>query len=332
MKLPALIPAEEMDFPAYLGDPMPEPSLTSSLVKDLLSTAPRKVWQNTKRLNKDAQDARKTEFDLGTAAHAMFTGSGEPIVVIDAADFRSKAAKEQREQAYALGKTPILKKDMARVDAMATAALEQFGENPDIGKFFNSPMGAETLREATIMWSEAGAMHRCRPDFYHLEENVVIHYKTTGVSISPNELSKYAANMGWYLTAAHYAAGAKMLTGNAPKQYFAVQETTAPHLCIVAELDATFMANAEMRRARAITIWAKCLRENNWPGFPNRTVKLECPEWLERNLIADKDAEQDAINNGTDLLEMARAWSAPDWQPPATMITADELFSDEVTE
>ena len=320
MKLPVMLTEDQMDFPTYLGDPMPEPSMTSSLVRDLLSTAPRKVWQKTKRLNKDAEDNNKTTFDLGTAAHALFTGSGEPIVVIDAKAFNTNDAKAQRDAAYAAGKTPILKANMPRVDAMACAALEQFSENPDIGKFFKAPLGTELLREATIMWKEAGVMHRCRPDFYHPGENVLIHYKTTGTSVAPSELSRYAANVGWYLTAAHYAAGVKALTGREPLQFFAVQETDAPHLCVVAELDATFLANADMRRERAMMIWGRCLQNNTWPGFPNRTVKLECPEWLERNLIAEKDAENEAKAAGKDLLELAQQWQAPEgWQPPTVM-------------
>jgi len=313
MKLPALI--QNMDFTAYLADPAPEPSLTSSLVRDLLSTAPRKVWEQTKRLNKFAQDKNDSKFDLGSACHTLFTGSGEPIVVIDAKAFNTTVAKQQRDDAYAQGKTPILKDNMPRVDAMANAALDQFSDNEDIGHLLK-----DCLRESTIIWREGGTTHRCRPDFYHHAENVIIHYKTTGVSIAPSELSRYAANAGWYLTAAHYAAGAKAYTGKKPRQFFAVQETDAPHLGLVAELDNTFLEYARMRRERANFIWARCLATNTWPGYPTKTVKLECPEWLERQLIAEKDAEQEALNDGADLLELARQWQAPEgWQLPSEM-------------
>ena len=315
MKLPQLIPENRMSFPTYLADPMPVPSLTSSLVRSLLSTAPRKVWQNTQRLNPNFKAVQDGKFDLGSAAHALFTGSGEPIAVIDAKAFNTTEAKAQRQAAYDAGRTPILKHNMPRVDAMACAALDQFRDNVDIGKFFKPPLSEALLREASIFWKEDGVMHRCRPDFYHHGENVIIHYKTTGVSIAPSELARYAANSGWYLTAAHYGAGAKALTGEYPRQFFAVQETDEPHLGLVAELDNIFFETAQMRRARAVTIWARCLRENVWPGYPTRTVKLECPEWLERNLVADKDAETEATRGGGDLLDYARRWQAPiDWQ------------------
>jgi hypothetical protein len=316
MQLPAIV--EGMDFATYLADPMPEPSLTSSLVKDLLGTAPRKVWENTPRLNRNAENEERDVFDLGAAAHRLFTGSGAPIVEIDADDFRSKAAKEQREEARAAGKTPILRKNMPRVTAMARAALDQVRDNPDIGKLFAPANAMKLKREASIFWAEAGVTCRARPDFYSPEENVVIHYKTTGTDIAPATLAKFAASQGWDMTAAHYHQAAKMLTGSAPRQYFVVQETAEPHLLLTAEIDNTFLETALMRRERALTIWARCLRENVWPGMISRTIRLECPEWHERNLIAEKDAENAAKAEGTDLLEMMRHWQAPEgWQPAA---------------
>lgn len=314
MQLPAIV--EAMDFEVYLADPMPEPSLTSSLCRDLLGTAPRKVWEATPRLNKNAVSEERDVFDLGSAAHRLFTGTGQPIMEIDAPDFRSKAAKEAKELARAQGKTPILAKNMDRVRAMAEAALEQVRDNPDIGHLF--ARGSKLLREASIFWLESGVMCRCRPDFYSAEENVVIHYKTTGTDISPATLAKFAANAGWDMTAAHYHQGAKMLTGQAPRQFFVVQETAEPHLLLTAEMDAAFLETALMRRERALTIWGRCLRENRWPGMISKTIKLECPEWHERNLIAEKDAENAAKDAGSDLLEMMRHWQAPEgWQPPA---------------
>lgn len=316
MQLPALI--EGMDFATYLADPMPEPSLTSSLVKDLLNTAPRKVWEATPRLNANAESEEKTIFDLGAAAHRLFTGTGAPILEIDAADFRSKAAQESKARAYEEGKTPILKKNMPRVQAMASAALDQVRDNPDIGHLFKPGAQAKLLREASIFWIEAGVQCRCRPDFYSPEENIIIHYKTTGTDISPATLAKFAASSEWHMTGAHYHKGGIGLTGRAPRQFFVVQETAEPHLLLTAELDATFLETAIMRRERALMIWARCLRENTWPGMISRTIRLECPEWLERNMIAMKDAEEAAKSEGTDLLEMMRHWQAPaDWQPPA---------------
>ena len=300
---------EGMDFPTYLGDPAPEPSITSSLVRDLLRTAPRKVWQNCARLNPDYEAAKKDIFDLGSAAHALFVGEGAEIVVVNENDWRKKAAQEAKAAAYAAGKTPIKKNDMRRVETMAEAAKKQFWQHKELRCF---EVG-DPLREASIFWREAGVTCRCRPDLYidgTFISPAIIHYKTTGANLNPYTLSKYAASLGWELIAAHYAAGVKALTGEDPLQFFAVQETTPPYLCLVAQLDDAFLDLGRQRRQRALNIWAWCLRENKWPGWPDGTVVLEAPPWHENMAIQQRDAEQDAIDAGDDLL-----LQADDWKP-----------------
>ena len=297
---------EGIDFPTYLGDPAPEPSLTSSLVRDLLRTAPRKVWRNCARLNPDYEAAKKDIFDLGSAAHALFIGEGAEIVVVDATDWRTKVAKDAKAAAYAAGKTPIKKNDMRRVEAMAEAAKQQFGQHEELRDF----QVVEPCREASIFWREAGVTCRCRPDLYLDGPPIIIHHKTTGVNLNPYTLSKYAASLGWELIAAHYAAGVQALTGEDPQQFFAVQETTPPYLALVAQLDAAFLDLGRQRRQRALAIWEWCLSENKWPGWPDGTVVLEAPPWHENMAIQQRDAEQDAIDAGDDLLLQADDWKS----------------------
>ena len=146
--LPILV--EGMDFPSYLKDPAPSPSLTSSLVRELLQTAPRKVWENCARLNPDYKAEHKGVFDLGSAAHAEFVGEGAEIVIVDAADWRTKVAKETRAAAYAAGKTPIKIADWRRVKAMAEAAKKQFGQH----RVLRGSQSGNALREASIFWRE----------------------------------------------------------------------------------------------------------------------------------------------------------------------------------
>ena len=275
-------------------------------MRDLLRTAPRKVWQNCARLNPDYEAEQKGIFDLGSAAHALFVGEGAEIVVVAATDWRTKVAKEEKAAAYAAGKTPIKKNDMRRVEAMAEAAKKQFGQHTDLRCFQN----VKPHREASIFWRESGVTCRCRPDLYFGGSTTIIHYKTTGTNLNPYTLSKYAASLGWELIAAHYEAGVTALSGYSPRQFFAVQETTPPYLVLVAQLDDAFLDLGRQRRQRALNIWAWCLRENKWPGWPDGTVMLEAPPWHENMAIQQRDAEQDAIDAGDDLL-----LQADDWKP-----------------
>ena len=281
---------EDMSFADYLGDPAPEPSVTAGILRELLNGTPRHVFERTPRLNKHAMDEHKAMFDLGAAAHAQFVGHGATLDVIQADSWRTNAANGQRVAAYQAGHTPILEKDFARVEAMAAAATEQFGQHAEIGSVLR-----DMKREATIIWNEVGVTNRCRPDLLGSRHPsgtpVIVHYKTTAVRLNPAALPRYAAGAGWDLTAAHYSAGVEALTGNEPRQYFAVQENTPPYLGQVVELDPIFLACGTMCRELALGIWAKCLRENVWPGYPAGTLRLECPPWHESMMTDWKDSQ-----------------------------------------
>lgn len=304
MKLPHLDP--HMDFPTYLSDPADEPSLTSSLIRQLLSTAPRKVWEETKRLNKDAKSKDRTAFDLGSAAHEYFTSDGVGVVELHFDAYRSKDAKDARDKVRAEGKTPILTANMGHVRNMAAAAWEQMDQNKEEIKDLRA-----ADPETSIFWQEDGVTCRARPDFYNIEADVMYHYKTTAVSLG-NDLAKFAASQKWHHIAAHYAAAGQALTGRITRQVFIVQEVDEPHLLKTVELDATFIETGTMRRRRALYLWGRCLTNKMWPGFSSHTQKLEMPEWEERNEIDAKDAEAEASNVGQDLLDIATRWQAPE--------------------
>ena len=281
---------EDMSFADYLGDPAPEASVTAGILRELLTGTPRHVFERTPRLNKHAAPENKAAFDLGSAAHAQFVGHGAEIAVIAADSWRTSAAKEQRRAAYEAGQTPLLEKHAALVAEMGGAAQAQFGQHAEIG-----PLLPAMQRESTILWADVGVTNRCRPDFVDLDHDfpVIVHYKTTATRLNPAALPRFAAGQGWDLTAAHYAAGVKALTGTAPRQFFAIQENTPPYLGVVVELDRIFVACGDMCRELALGIWAKCLREDAWPGYPSGTLRLECPPWHEQMLTDWKDAALD---------------------------------------
>ena len=95
------------DFPVdqYRADPCPQPSLTQSIAKVILDHSPLHAWHAHPRLNPRFVQDEEKKFDIGNTAHALLIGRGKSIAVIDADDWRTKAAKEAREAAaFAKGK------------------------------------------------------------------------------------------------------------------------------------------------------------------------------------------------------------------------------------
>ena len=85
--------------------------------------------------------------ELGTVAHKMVLGSGPEIVVVDAANWMTKAAKEQRDAARLAGKVPLLPDDYQRAKAMADAVLS----HPLAGALFNPDHGSA---ERSLFWED----------------------------------------------------------------------------------------------------------------------------------------------------------------------------------
>src|SRR4051812_35256773 len=86
----------------YHADPVPGGSLSSSGARSLLECPA--VYRH----QRDHGRPNKAHYDIGHAAHMLVLGAGPDIYPVDAADWRTKAAKEEAEQAREFGMTPLL--------------------------------------------------------------------------------------------------------------------------------------------------------------------------------------------------------------------------------
>src|SRR3990167_5327922 len=110
------VPAEQ-----YHADPCPAPSLSCSIAELFITACPALARFNHPRLNPGYQPEHEEKFDLGSAAHAMTLNDDRAFEIIDAADWRTKEAKAQRDAARAAGKIPLLTAQYERTRAMVKA-------------------------------------------------------------------------------------------------------------------------------------------------------------------------------------------------------------------
>ena len=271
----------EMDFDTYLSDPCEEPSMTATIARRLQQVAPARLRLEVDRLNPERERRASREMDVGTAAHALITGSGDEIAVIRANDYRSKAAREDRDAARLEGKTPLLEREYDAVIAIADAFHRQIRETA-LARW------AERLdaawAEPSIFWREAGAHCRCRPDLLWADgiegdpTPTALHFKTIG---DVKGLDRHAVDMSWDVTWAHYGAGIEAALGAEPRQLFVAQERAAPYLLRVLDLDEAFRECGREQRSRALDTWARCVASDRWPGYAGGVETLECPAWHE---------------------------------------------------
>ena len=285
--------AQLLDIPMneYHDDKhFPKASLSSSMVKTLHESSPAAALLSSRRLNPNFEEDKKGHFDIGTVAHTLFVGGDDEIDVLDYDSFRTTAAKEARDNAYACDRTPILSKDYEPIQMMAEIAKHDFSMKDEIRDLLDL-----SQPEQSVYWTEPTKTYgdvycRARPDFYVPDDlqPIIMHYKTTGQNITARNLSRIACNLNWDLMQAHYEMALRALHGDdvQPRQILLVQEYKAPHSCAICELDGQFMDYARERHQRLFDLWAKCVNNDHWPRLDTtRTMFIECPPWRESDLI-----------------------------------------------
>jgi hypothetical protein len=327
MSEPLRLPAGlHFDVPAeaYHLDPAPEPSLSSSLAKVLLEQSPRHAWHQHPRLNPDMPpDADPTRAkEIGTAVHKLALGRGGDLMLIEAADYKSGLAKTVRARAAAEGMCPILAPDMEKAEAIATAVCAQIAQVHDCHGFLTAP--AEIVG---IAKDATGAWLRCMMDKFEERDGSAIIWdlKTGDQSAEPSSLGRRIANMGFEVSAALYERVVLTLrpdlAGRLTFRWIFV-ENEHPHLISVGELDNAGLEIGRKKAAAAIALWNRCLRDDNWPGYPAQIVIAEYPPFAESAWLAREIADETIRDAGLDPFLMR----AP-WQPPRKQRQLSEIAS-----
>lgn len=278
------------DFPEadYHADPCATPSLSASIVKPLLYRSPHHAWCKHPRLNPELEVENKTKYDIGRAAHSLILNDPKKFEIVDASDWRTKAAQEKRDDAYLNGKIPLLTHQWQTVNAMVESAREQIEKHECKDAF--SGGGAH---EVTLVWKEGDIWCRCRVDYITTDGKFFYDYKTTEASANPDDAERLFSGMGYDITDAFYRRGIrKILKIDNPVYRFVVQEVEKPYALSVIGFDPVAQGVADRKIDEAIRLWSECLKSGVWPGYPLRTCYIGAPAyaekaWLEREARAE---------------------------------------------
>lgn len=264
------------------------PYLSSGLCNTLLQCSPAHALYEQNNRERDDTDAS----DAGTAIHDALLEGIDRIGIVDAADWRTKAAKEQRDLLRAEGKVPMLAHKVERVK-LAVAAAKDFIASSEIADVFDSGKP-----EQTLIWKEGEILCKARPDW--LSENFLLHVKTTQGSAQPESwIRNQLAPSGYDVALAFYERGA-IAAGLEDRQHvFLVIEQDAPFGCSLVALAPAMRDLAHRKAKRAIDLWASCQEKKRWPGYPSRIAYAEPKPWEE---TAEEEAEVRAFDYVGDAL------------------------------
>ena len=259
----------------YITDPAPHPSLNAGTAHRLITASPLHAWTQHPRLNPAYESDQSSRLDLGTIAHAVILERDHSrIAIIDADDWRTKAAKEKRDEAREAGKLPILAKDMAAVEAMEQAARAAILDSELATDF------TDAIPEQTLIWEDEGIWCRSRPDKATADWRILFDYKTVAGSASPTGFGKAILTHGYDLQAALALRGVAHLGLSQRSSFiFVVQEIEPPYAVSFVSLSPEWLKFAEDKLRMAMSIWKGCLRTNDWPAYSHQIAYLEPPPY-----------------------------------------------------
>lgn len=279
------------DLPAdaYHADPCEQPSLSSSIANTIDKKSPLHAHAYHPRFGGKTRE-RTEALDGGTLTHALLLGDEERIHVVDAKDFRTNAAKLERDTAIAQGLTPILIEDFEAAEETAKALRQRIADK-----------GFELTgrSELTAFWTEESehGIVQCRGRMDHVIEagpvTTILDLKNCR-SAHPDALKKHIDAYGYDLQQCAYVRAAEKI-GNAygrVRFVFIFMETETLDIVPV-ELDGEFCALGERRWKRAVETWARCTSTGVWPGYADGVLRVGPPGWaMAREL--EREAEESA--------------------------------------
>lgn len=280
-------PGVYRDIPkaAYHGQLTVGPSLGRSMAHLLVSTCPQVLFERS-YLNPHFEAEQKQEFIIGDAAHLIVLEPeqwGDRVAIVEADDYKTKAAKEARDAAYDAGKTPLLPKQRDHILAMHRALIA----DPDARKLLT---GGENEMTFVARDPETSIWLKARTDKVHLGHGVVVDYKTSG-SAHPQDFASRVYDQGYYIQDPWYRDVIGMATGETMRQFvFVVQEPKPPYALSINTLGQQDVEWGRLQSGRAIDIFARCLASGRWPGYGRNQVTMKA--WAHYELAELQGAGQ----------------------------------------
>lgn len=241
------------------------PALSSTGARLLLDSPARFRYRQTH------PEAPRTEFDIGSAAHAKVLGVGAPIVAIPDELLASNgaistvAAKAFVAEARAQGQIALKAAVVANVNAMSEAVLAQ----PTARAFIERAGIAEASVFATD--PATGVQLRARFDFLPQQskhQTVTVDLKSTAKAASPAQFARTVADHGYEVQEGHYLDTYGLVTGDTDAaMVFVAVEKTPPYLVSVNQLNLEFREMGRVKARKAREIFRECTDTDTWPGY-----------------------------------------------------------------
>lgn len=278
------------------------PGFSSSLAKILIGRSPSHAIDAFLRKTEDDEEEELTDAQValrerGTVLHTLVLGIGKRIQVVPFPDYRSKAAKDARDEARASGRVPVKEAKMEVYDRTATAIKARLAA---------AGHDLDGVSEMAIGWQEPSPHGdvECRAMLDHvriwgLEEGskfapsaCIYDLKIVG-DATPSLNERSAERLGYAIQAAAYtralAALHPRLAGRIEFR-FLFCEPKRPYEIWDPTPDGVFRELGTRRWITAVHGWAEGHATNKWPGYnAGASNEISAPTWTlrEEGIVVD---------------------------------------------
>jgi hypothetical protein len=273
-------------------------ALSASGAFTLASECPAMFWARSP-FNPDALPPKNgKDLDVGSALHLAALEPDRLVDrtrIVDADDWRTKEARNERDDARGAGIVPLLRKDLDLVTRLRAALLA----NPYVVDLLD---GADT--EVSYFWTADGVPLKARADIIARDGQAIGDLKASA-NAAPLFFQRQAFNAGHFLRAVWYQAGWREVAGKRADYWFVIVAREPPHLVTIARLDERALAWGDMMAKRALLLFRECRERGIWPPYCTEPATLSLPAWSEFRLADDEQEGRfsaDAIRAGMELL------------------------------
>lgn len=252
-----------------------------------LSYSGIKVLLNETPLDFITPKERKTdEMGFGQIVHKMALGKGAMFEVSPFDEYRTKEARQWKNDCIAHGYTPIKADKFADARKMADLIQERIKRALD---------GASYETEVPMFWLEGDTWFSAMMDVWCAERCTVIDPKTTA---NVHDFQREISRFGYHIQSALYRRGLdQIFPHNAGRHQFKILPiaTDPPYTSRLINISEAWRTGAEMDIERGLRIFRECEASGNWPGYPEEETMDE-PNWkarerMEREMMESADDE-----------------------------------------
>lgn len=287
-------PFREMPERDYHADPCEQPSFSASLGKVILDQSPLHAYLAHPRLGGAVREP-SSAMEFGTLVHKLILGEGASVVSVNADNWKTAAAREQREAARAAGKLAVLASTLDEAAKIQEAFRKQYPA--DEAALFNRGDSERVLiveqpnhksADPAARVYARGMLDRVLIDATNSTARIWDIKTCADASPEAVERAIYERNYDMQMMCYEWLLGVVRpeLAGRITTQLIFI-ESSEPHCVVPVELDSMFRQIGRSKLGRAWDSWCECCATGIWPGYTDKVLTLGPPTWAASRELDD---------------------------------------------